>query len=171
MFLPGPMVSFQSAREVSSCLVRAKVYPLERTGSSFKCKKSRCQVSLNVNETDTFTSTVTNKTHKIIHKSDWNDKYFIYLLTCRKFLIQYFSKTVDEFHDRWNNYKNNTRNYDCNHPCMQRHLYDHYSSVGHSRFLEQVLITFIDKTDTSDPLKREYYWSRDSELWSHMVLI
>ena len=54
---------------------------------------------------------------------------------------------------------------------MQRHLYDYYSSVGHSRFSEQVLITFIDKTDTSDSLKRENYWSRDSELWSHMVLI
>ena len=118
MFLPGPMVSFQSAREVSSCLVRAKVYPLERTGSSFKCKKSRCQVSLNVNETDTFTSTVTKKTHKIIHKFDCNDKCSIYLLTCWKFLIQYVSKTVDEFHDRWNNYKNNSRNYDCNlHVC------------------------------------------------------
>ena len=118
MFLSGPMVSFQSAREVSSCLVRAKVYPLERTGSSFKCKKSRCQVSLNVNETDTFTSTVTKKTHKIIHKFDCNDKCSIYLLTCWKFLIQYVSKTVDEFHDRWNNYKNNSRNYDCNlHVC------------------------------------------------------
>ena len=119
MFLPGPMVSFQSAREVSSCLVRAKVYPLERTESSFKCKKSRCQVSLNVNETDTFTSTVTKKTHKIIQKFNCSDKCLIYLLTCRKFLIQYVSKTVDEFHYRWNNYKNNSRNYDCNHPCIR----------------------------------------------------
>ena len=50
VFHPGPMVSFRSAREVSSYLVRAKMYPLKRTVGSFKCKKSRCQVCLNVNE-------------------------------------------------------------------------------------------------------------------------
>ena len=50
VFYPGPMVSFRSAREVSSYLVRAKMYPLKRTVGSFKCKKSRCQVCLNVNE-------------------------------------------------------------------------------------------------------------------------
>ena len=62
VFYPGPMVSFRSARKVSSYLVRAKVYPLERIVGSFKRKKSRCQVCLNVNETDAFISTVTKKT-------------------------------------------------------------------------------------------------------------
>ena len=37
---------------------------------------------------------------------------------------------------------------------MQRHLY-----VGYCGFLEHVSIAFIDKTDPSDPLKREdYLW-------------
>ena len=31
MLYPGPMVSFQSARKVSCCLVRTKVYPLENS--------------------------------------------------------------------------------------------------------------------------------------------
>ena len=154
------MVSFQSARKVSSYLVRAKVYPLERTVSSFKCKKSRCQPCLNVNETDTFTSAVTKKTYKINHKFDCSDKCLIHLLTCKKCLTQYVGKAVDEFRYRWNNYKNNSRNYDCNQPCMQRHLYEHYSSAGHCGFLEHVSIILIDKTDPSDPLKREDYWRR-----------
>ena len=85
VFYPGPIVSFQSARKVSSCLVRAKVYPLERTVGSFKCKKSTCQVCLNVNET--VTNTVTKKTFKINHKFDYSDKCLIYLLICRKCLI------------------------------------------------------------------------------------
>ena len=89
------MISFRSARKVSSYLVRAKVYPLERTVGSFKCKKTRYQVSLNVNETDTFTSTVTKKTYKINH--DCSGKCLIYLLTCKKCLLQYVGKTVDEF--------------------------------------------------------------------------
>ena len=109
VFCPGPKVSFRSARKVSSYLVRAKVYPLERTVGSFKCKKSRCQVCLNVNETDTFTSTVTKKTYKINHKFDCSDKCLIYLLTCKKCLIQFLGKTVDVFRYRWNNYKSNSR--------------------------------------------------------------
>ena len=70
VFYPEAMVSFRSASKVSSYLVTAKLYPLERTVGSFKCKKSMCQVCLNVNETDIFTSTVTKKTYNINHKFD-----------------------------------------------------------------------------------------------------
>ena len=154
------MVSFRSARKVSSSLVRAKVYPLERTVGSFKRKKSRCQVCLNVNETDAFISTVTKKTYKINHKFDCSEKYLIHLLNCKKCLIQYRDKTVDEFRYRWNNYKNNSRNYDCNQPCMQRHLYEHYSSAGHCGHFEHASIILFDKTDPSDLLNREDCWRR-----------
>ena len=51
VFYPGPMVSFRSARKVSNYLVRAE---LERAVGSFKFKKIRCQVRLNVHETDTY---------------------------------------------------------------------------------------------------------------------
>ena len=43
---------------------------------------------------------------------------------------------------------------------MQRHLYEHYSSIGHCGFLQDVSITLTDKTDPSDPLMREDYWRR-----------
>ena len=111
-------------------------------------------------KTDPFTSTVTKKTYKINHKFDCSGKCLIYLLTCKKCLIQCVGKTVDDFRYRWDNYKNSSRNDDCNEPCIQRHLYEHYSSVGHCGFLEHVSITLIDNTDPSDPLKRENYWRR-----------
>ena len=38
VFTPAPMISFRSARKLSSYLVRAKLYPLERTVSSVQCK-------------------------------------------------------------------------------------------------------------------------------------
>ena len=38
--------------------------------------------------------------------------------------------------------------------CMQEHLFRHFSSPGHNGFLKDVSITFIDKIDPSDPLKR-----------------
>ena len=82
VFTPCPMVSFRGARKLSSYLVRAKLYPLERSVGSFKCGKRRCQVCENVCETDTFKSSVTNKEYKINHKFNCNEKCLIYMLTC-----------------------------------------------------------------------------------------
>ena len=79
MFTPKAMISFCSARKMSSYLVRAKLYPEERTKERrkkgfFKCGSKRCEVCLNVNETSTFASTVTGETDEIInHKFNCND--------------------------------------------------------------------------------------------------
>ena len=37
VFMPGPMITFLSARKLSSYLLRVKLYPLEWTVGSFKC--------------------------------------------------------------------------------------------------------------------------------------
>ena len=41
---------------------------------------------------------------------------------------------------------------------MQQHLFSYYCTSGHCGFLEDVLFSFIDKTDPSDLLKREDCW-------------
>ena len=41
---------------------------------------------------------------------------------------------------------------------MKQHLFEHSSEEGHHGFLEDVSITSIDKTDSSNPLQRENYW-------------
>ena len=43
---------------------------------------------------------------------------------------------------------------------MQEHLYRHFSSPGHRGFLNDVSVILIDKTDGSDPKKREDYWMK-----------
>ena len=43
---------------------------------------------------------------------------------------------------------------------MQEHLFSYFSMVGHDGFLSDVSITFIDKTDPSDPLRTKDYWRR-----------
>ena len=53
VFTPAPFVSFRSARNLKSFLVRSKVYPLKRKVGSAKCNSKRCQVCLSINETDT----------------------------------------------------------------------------------------------------------------------
>ena len=47
VFTRKPMISFRSARKLSSYLVRAKLYPTERNVGSDKCGRTRCEVSIN----------------------------------------------------------------------------------------------------------------------------
>ena len=94
---PKPMISFRSARKLSSYLLRAKLYPIERTVGSFKCTKKCCEVCENVNITDSFTSSVTQNTYKINHNLNCDDKCLIYLLTCKQCRKQYVGETTDAF--------------------------------------------------------------------------
>ena len=64
-FTPGPMVSFRTFRKLSSYVVRAKLYPLERTVGSRKCSKKRCEVCENVQNSDTFRISVNSKMFKV----------------------------------------------------------------------------------------------------------
>ena len=88
-FTPQPMVSYRSACKLSSYLVRAKLYPLERKVGSCKCKGKRCEVCKNVLATDTFTCRDDQTTYKINHKFDFSEKCLTYLITYNKCLKPY----------------------------------------------------------------------------------
>ena len=51
---PKSVISFRSARKISSYLVRAKLYPNERTVESYKYGGKPCEVCINVNEVSNF---------------------------------------------------------------------------------------------------------------------
>ena len=51
----------------------------------------------------------------------------------------------------------NSRKFDQKESCMQEHLYRRFNILGHTGFLSDVSATLIDKTDGSDPKKREDY--------------
>ena len=158
VFTPKPMISFQSARKLSSYLVRAKLCPNERTTICYKSGRKRCEVCINVNETSTFTSTMMGKTYLKNHRHYCNERCLVYLLTCNKYKIQYIGQTIDQFRPRWNNYKSESRKFIQEATCIQQHLFNHFCTSGHYGFLEDVSLTFIDKTDPSDPLKRKDFW-------------
>ena len=134
------MGSFRSTRKMSSYLVRAKLYPLERRVYSFKFGGRRCQVYLNVTETETFTSASTNQTDKVNHEFNCSESSLIYLLTCKICEKQYVWQTVDIFCSRWNNYKRDDRNYLVGDPCMQEHIFEHFNNEGHIGFSENVSV-------------------------------
>ena len=101
--------------------------------------------------------------YKINHQFNCGDKCLIYLLTCKTCLKQYVGQTVDEFQYRCNNYKRNDKKYLRGQSCFQQHIFEHFNNPGHKGFLEDVSVTFIDKTDPSDPEKREDYWIQTLE--------
>ena len=96
LFTPGPMISIRSSREIISYLVRAKLYPVESIGY-FNCKRPCCEICAYVNETDSFTSTVTGETHEVNHRFDCLEKCLIYILTCNKCRKKYVRQTIDTF--------------------------------------------------------------------------
>ena len=82
----------------------------------------------------------------------------IYLSTCKQCLKQCVGETTDAFRKRWSSYKNNAIKFLRGDSCMQQHLFEHFQRPRHICFVEDVCITFIDKTDPVIPAKREGYW-------------
>ena len=72
---------------------------------------------------------------------------------------QYTGKTVDKFRSRWNNHKMDARKAASGNikRCKQQYLENHFLQDDHHGFLEDVEVILIDKTQASDPTKREYY--------------
>ena len=82
------------------------------------------------------------------------------MLKCEVWKEQYVEETTDVSRLRWNNYQDNDRKLHRNESCMQQHLYEHFCSKGHSRFLGNVSVNLIDKTDGFQAQKRDNYWMR-----------
>ena len=160
VFTPAPFVSFRSARNFKSFLVRSKVYPLERKVDSTKCNGKRCQVCLNINETDTFEPFQTKQKYNTNHHLNCNDKCLIYLLSCKVCGLQYVGSTTNKCRFRWNNYKENDGKALRGEEHMQPELFEHFAADNHSCFLTDCSITLIDETDRSDPTRREEYWRK-----------
>ena len=94
-----------------------------------------------------------NETCKINHQFECNEKCLVYLLTWKKYFKQYNGQTIDTFRHCRNNRKSNDRKLQLSEPCMQEHLFPHFSSPGHNAFLNDVFVSFKDKTDSQDPFK------------------
>ena len=163
VFTPAPFLSFRSGYSLRSHLVRAKVYPLipliREKGSSC-CGKSKRETCFNIQETDNFQSFVAEEVYKINHHFDCDDKCVIYLVSCKVFGLQYVGSTVDRFRLRWNNYRYSQRIASEGATLKQNYFHQHFLSEKHHGLLHDCEIRLIDKTDPSDPTRRELFWMR-----------
>ena len=119
-----------------------------------------CLAHLNVSETDVFQLFQTKEQYKTNHQLNCNDKCLIYLLSGKVCGLQYVGSTTNKFRLRWNNYKENSWKVKRGEEHMQPLVFEHFSSNNHNGLLEDCSITRIDKTDGSDPTRREEYWRR-----------
>ena len=154
------MVFFHRARKIKDYLVRAKLYTLKRNLGFKKCNKSRCEVCNNIESTDLFSSTVTGETYKINHYFNCDSKCLVYLITCRTCKLQYTGQTCVAFRKRWNNYRCCARKAERGEECKQKFLHEHFLQDDHHGFLNGAQVILIDKTQASDPTKRECFWMR-----------
>ena len=68
-------------------------------------------------------------------------------------------ETNDEFRYRWNNYKgSNWKSLRGEDHKQAGSLFAHFQTAGHSGFINDAKIRLIDKTDPSDPTRREDFW-------------
>ena len=78
VFQPGPMASFGSLRNLSSYLVRNKLYPMERKTGSCKCNGNSCHVCLNDSETETLVRTVIRHVKLTISLTVMTNAWYIF---------------------------------------------------------------------------------------------
>ena len=132
-------VSLRGARKLDIyLLVKAKLYSQERFVGSFKCNGKRCQVCMNVTESNTLSSSADKKEYVISNSFNCNDKCIIYFLICNNCKLQYVGKTIDDFCLQWNNCKDNIENtLGKKHPCSNTYL-----NISQMRVTVVFLMTF-----------------------------
>ena len=157
------MLSYRSARNKKDYIVRSKLQPDEGNVGCQGYANSRCKFCKSANITDEFPRFPTEKkTCKINHSFDCNDKCLIYLLTCKSYGKQYVGNATGHFRSRRKNYKSHVRKAESGdmENVKQKFLQSHFLRRDHQGFLKDVEVCLIDKTQASDPTKREFYWMR-----------
>ena len=95
-------------------------------------------------------------------------QFFQWKLWIFYFFFYFWSVFTDHHPLFWslNNYKSKSKSFKRGKKCIQEHLYKHFESKRHTEFLDDVSITLTDKTDGSNPAKRENYWMQTLKIYA-----
>ena len=143
LVFPGPIVLFRGARKLSSYLVRIKFYPLHhKIGSKNVLKIVVKFVIMWLILTHLLVMWLKNL---LKLKLNCDDRYIIYLLTCKQCQKKYTGETTDDIKYRWNNCKSKSWKFDRKESCMEEYLYINFISPDQRSFLNDVSVTLITK--------------------------
>ena len=152
------MIVYRRPKNLKDNLVRSK---LKGEGSGDKgmrkCGKSRCQICNFVEEGSTLCRN--GRTFHINYLFDCDSAGVIYLIICKKCSKIYVGSTITSFRRRFNNHKSSVKRYGNGQRGIPgEHLYAHFCEGGHEG-IKDMLVKIVDKTDVSDPTKREGFWA------------
>ena len=147
---------------MGDCLVRSKLYPLDRGVGCGGCGGGGCRVCGNMRVADAFDSFTTGKSCRINHRFGCNGGCLVCLFGCGACGGRYAGKTADRFGCGWNNYKMDAGGPESGdmEGVGQEFLQSHFLQEDHKGFLEDVEVGLIDGTRGSGPAKRGCYWMR-----------
>ena len=84
--------------------------------------------------------------------------------SCKVCGIQYVGSTINRFRLRWNNYKSCQRNAAAGERTPNQNFFHHpFLSDGYNGLMNVRGIILINKTDSSDSTRREFFWMRALE--------
>ena len=91
--------------------------------------------------------------------------HLLFKFVVKNILVNY----SDEFRSRWNNYKHSDRAFLRGEEIKQKFPHEHFLKHDHHSFEKDLTICLIDKTESSDPHKRGYYWMRILKMCSFQI--
>ena len=157
VFSKRPLVSFRTGKTLRKELVRAKVYQASKEVLGCRgCGNSRCEVCLNMQSTREFSGD--NGNYKIRYDFDCNSQCVVYLIRCKICNARYVGQTNKKFRLRWNNYRQNQRWAASGLDHKQPFFHAHWLDENHNGLEADAEVTIIDRTEPSDPTKRERFW-------------
>ena len=92
------------------------------------------------------------------------------LISCKVFGLQYVGATIDRFCLRWNNHRRSHRIALEGGTPKQNYFHQHFLSEDHHGLLQYCEITLIDKTDSSNPTGREFFWMYELKIFAPLGL-
>ena len=151
-----PMIVYRRPKNLKDNLVRSKLKGGSGDKGMRKCGKSRCQIYNFVEEGSKFCR---NGRILLYYLFDCDSAGVIYVIICKKCSKIYMGSTITSFRRRFNNHKSSVKRYGNGERGIPgEHLYAHFYERGHEG-IKDMLVKIVDRTDVSDPTKREGFWA------------
>ena len=152
-FSEPPIVSFRRPRNIKDLVVRTRLdNPLPNAGFS-TCSNARCLLCKHTQNSETFKSSTTGKSYKILGQFSCNTNNCIYLITCKLCGKQYVGETTNT-RLRINNHRSTIKTKRVTEP-----VGEHFNIEGHVWQDMQVVIIDHNSTWTDSQRKsKEKSW-------------
>jgi hypothetical protein len=150
----NPLVCYRRPRSIRDQLVRSNLTKQEPTPNGSGPCGHQCKNCKHMTPTTSFTSTVTKQTYKVKGTMNCDSKNLIYMITCKKCMIQYIGQTGNTLKTRFNGHRHDITSR------KDKQVSNHFNSQDHR--MDDVMITAImtSSDDVNTRLRHEDAWIR-----------